>query len=417
MPVVLFAPALLLISCGDDGEEPTANAGDFALVTAIINPDGQTRAFYLQRASTENQDHLDNSQATELSGATGAMIHTYDGSVFFSDYNNGRMEKWSIGESNNAEMVRSMSLTEVLYQGNATFLDENTAFVGGLSTDIIIFNPTTMQKTGTIDISSATMVGASTDFPAPGGTIAAESVAEMIIRGNTLFVALMPLTDVSTFTPGLSGCPIVVIDLDQVDASAQGNTSAVVKRIYDDRGSSTGAWGSGGGSYFMTLDENNDIYMICHNMWTGWRTVFDKPACILKIPSGSTEFDANYYFDLESAAKGNGSPVMNLEYYGDGKFLAAVLDPSAINPDDPYSYYIDPIYQWWSFDLNSQTAQIVSESYTRGASASVSYFEDGIGYIPFEDESESYVMKIDLETLAASKQFSTDGIPHLFSLD
>lgn len=413
----LMLPGLLLISCdGDEGNEQSGNAGEFALVTSIINADGLTRAFYLQRASDENEDDLDNSSATQLSGATGAMIHTYDGAVFFSDYYYGTMEKWDIDTSNNASMVASISLAELLYQGNTTFLDSNTAFVGGLSTDIVIFNPTTMQKTGTIDISSVSNVGESTDFPTAGGTVAAEGITEMIVRDNLLFVALMPLSNVSSFIPAETGCSIVVLDLDQVDSNAQGNASAVVKRIYDERGSSTGGWGSGGGSYFMTLDENDDIYMMCHNMWTGYRSVIGNPACVLRIAAGTTEFDEDYYFDLESAAIGNGNPVMNLEYYGDGKFLAAVQNPDAVNPDDPYSYYSDPVYQWWSFDLYAQTAEIVSESYTRGASASVCYFEDGVGFVPFEDEDESYVMKVDLESLETSKQFSTVGVPSLFSL-
>lgn len=409
---------LLLTSCkDDDGDTPSGDVGDFALITTVLNADGYTSAYYLQRASDENENELDNSQATELSAATGAMTHSYGGSIFFSDYNNGRMQKWSIDESNNAELEGSISLSELLYQGNTTFLNSTTAFVGGLSTDIVIFNPTTMQKTGTIDISSVSNTGESTDFPTAGGTIAAEGITEMIVRDNLLFVALMPLSDVASFIPGETGCSIVVIDLDEVDPSAQGNTSAVVKRIYDERGSSTGAWGSGGGSYFMKLDENNDIYMICHNMWTGYRSVIGNPACILKIASGTTDFDEDYYFDLETAAKGNGNPVINFEYYGDGKFLAAVQDPDAVDSSNPYSYYVDPVYQWWSFDLYDKTAQIASESYTRGASASVCYFEDGVGFVPFEDAEESYVMKVDLESLETSKQFNTVGVPSLFSLD
>ncbi|MEM9673589.1 MAG: hypothetical protein AAF992_13435, partial [Bacteroidota bacterium] len=200
------------------------------------------------------------------------------------------------------------------------------------------------------------------------------------------------------------------------DDNAQGNTDAVVKRIFDERGSSTGAWGSGGGSPFMRLDERGDIYVLCHNSWAGWRAVYDRPAAILKIAAGTTDFDESYYFDLESVARGLGSPVMNLEYYGNGKFLGAAQDPSAINPDNPFSYFIDPIYQWWSFDLYNQTAEIVTEEYTRAAVASVTYFEDGFGYVPFEANGEQFVMKVNLNTLETSKQFNTTGTPHLFSL-
>ncbi|WKN42986.1 hypothetical protein [Tunicatimonas pelagia] len=413
---VAIISALVFVGCGDDDPAPAEGLGEYAMVTTSLNADGQTRGFYLQRVSIDNTETLDNSDATELSAATFAMMHSFGGSIYFSDYGNGMMEKWSIDTSNNAIMEANMNVSELSFQGNTAFKDENTAFVGGISTNIIIFNPTTMQKTGTIDISSALNIGNTTDFPQPGGTIAAEPVTEILIRDNLLFAALMPLADIATFSPGEKGCSIVIIDTDKIDANAQGNADAVVKRIFDERGSATGAWGSGGGSPFMHLDERGDIYVLCHNSWGGLRAAFDRPACALKVAAGTTDFDESYYFDLESAARGNGSPVVNMEYYGNGKFLGAAQDPSAIDPNNPDSYFVDPIFQWWSFDLYNQTAEIVAEEYTRAAVASVTYFEDGFGYVPFEANGEQYVMKVDLNTLETSKQFNTVGTPHLFSL-
>ena len=419
--MAMLISVLMLTGCNEDEDDnpiPPEGLGEYAMVTTTINLDGRTRAFYLQRVSVDNTEPMDNSGSTQLAGSTGAMMHSFQGHIYFSDYMIGKMEKWSIDTSNNATMVGSLNLAELTYQGNTTFKDANTAFVGGISTDIIIFNPTTMKKTGAIDISAISKIGTVTDFPQAGAKIIIETVTEMVIRDNLLFVALMPLSSLENGqTPGDEGCPIVIIDMDKIDPNAQGNENAVVKRIYDDRGSATGAWGSGGGSPFMRLDEKGDIYVLCHNMWAGYRAVFDKPACILKIAAGTTDFDQDYYFDLESVSRGLGSPVMNLEYYGDGKFLGAASDPTAIDPNNPYSYYIDPIWQWWSFDLYNQTAELVTEEYTRAAIASVTYFEDGFGYVPFEANGENFVMKVDLNTLESSKQFSTIGTPHLFSLE
>lgn len=416
--VVLLISALILAGCDkNDDPTPVESIGDYAMITTVINEDGQTRAYYLQRVSVDNTELVDNSDATELSAATGAMVHSFNGCIYFNDYYYGGMQKWSIDTSNNATLEASVNLSELTYPGNTAFKDENTAFVGGISTDIIIFNPTTMEKTGTIDFSSVSEIGTVTNFPEDGASIVAEAVSEILIRDNLLFAALMPLSDLSNQIPGEKGCSIVIIDMDEVDTDAQGNEDAVVKRIFDDRGSSTGAWGSGGGSPFMRVDENDDIYVLCHNMWAGYRDAYGMPACILKIASGTTEFDEDYYFDLESASRGLGSPVMNLEYYGDGKFLGAAQDPDALDPDNAWSYYMDPVYQWWSFDLYNQTAEIVSEEYTRGAYASVTYFEDGYGYVPFEADDENFVLKVDLSTLESSKQFTTVGTPHLYSLE
>ena len=416
--IAVLIPALMLAGCDDDeGPTPAEGLGEYAMVTTPINADGQTLAYYLQRVSVDNTEPVNNSDATELSAATAAFMHSFDGHIYFSDFTIGRMERWSIDASNNATMVADMNLSELASQGNTSFEDESTAFVGGISTDIIIFNPTTMQKTGTIDLTSVSNIGNVTDFPQPGTSIVAEAVTEMLIRDNLLFAALMPLSEVATQAPGDKGCSMAIIDLDEIDVNAQGNADAVIKRIYDERGSATGAWGIGGGSPYMQLDERGDIYMLCHNGWAGWRATFDKPACILKIAAGTTDFDQNYYFDLESAARGNGNPVMNLAYYGNGKFLAAAQDPSALDPDNPFSYFMDPVYQWWSFDLYNQTAALVTEEYSRAAVASVSYFENGFGYVPFEVDGENFVMKVHLNTLETSKQFNTVGTPHLFSLE
>jgi hypothetical protein len=407
----------LATSCSEDTPEPQA-AGEFALVTASLNADGSTRAFYLQRASVSSSLSIDNSAATELAAATAAMIHSYNGAVYFSDYATERkIQRWIIDDSNNATMTGEISTSELTFQGNTAFKDASTAFVGGISTEVIIFNPTTMQKTGKIDISAFSEIGTSTEFPMPGGTIGAESITDMVIRGNQLFLAVFPMTEVATYTPGKEGCTLLIIDLNMVDPNSQDNSDAVVKRIYDTRGSWTGAWGSGGGSSFMNVDENGDLYVLCHNNWTGGRAMFNKPAAILRVPAGSSDFDPNYYFDLESAAEGDGSPVINFEYYGNGKFLAAVQDPTAIDPENPFSYFIDPIYRWWSFDLQNKTAERVSDEYTRGALASVSFFENEYGYVPYEDETKDFVMRVNLNTMESTKLFDTNGVPHLFGLE
>lgn len=423
-----FFSLTLFTNCSNDDDDDTnvvdeeiniEEKTDFALVTAITNADGRTRAFYLQSASIEETPtDKDNNEATELSAATGAMVHAFEGKVYFSDYNNGQMVKWSLDNENNTTNEGTMDLSELVFQGNASFKDSNTAFVGGLSTDIIIFNPSTMLKTGKINFSSFSNIGTVTNFPTEGNSVQAESVSEIIIRDNYLYAALFPLSDAATFAPGMSGCPILIIDLDQVDVNSNDNSGAVVKTIYSERGSATGAWGSGTGASFMNIDENNDIYVLCHNTWANYRTAFNKPACVLKIASGSTDFDEDYYYDLETVARGNGNPVMNMNYYGNGKFLAAVQDPSAIDPANPISYFVDPIYQWYSFDLYNPnaSAKIASENYTVGASAAVSIFEDGYGYIPFQDSNESYVLKLNLDTLEDTPYFNTQGVPILFSL-
>lgn len=414
----LLAVCSLFTGCNNNDDEPEVVVpGEFGMITSVINPNGRSRAFYLQRVSVDSTGMIDNSNATELDPQTSAMIHGFDGSLYFSDYRKSELIRWDIDESNNVTRAGEMSFAELNSQGNAAFRDESTAFIGGMSNTIIIFNPSTMEKTGTIDFSAVSKVGDPTDFPVAGGTYAVDAVSEIIVRDNFLYAALMPLSDASSFDPAEIGCSIIIVDLEMLDPNAIGNESAVVERIYDERGSSTGAWGSGGGNPFMQIDENNDLYVLCHNFWANpsLRSYF-KPACILKIANGETNFDPDYYFDLESVSAGNGNGIVNFEYYGNGKFLAAVQDPTAVDPDNASSYFQDPIYQWWSFDLNAKSAAIVNETYTRGASAAVSYFENGFGYIPFEADGKNFVMRVDLNTLETKRHFETVGLSQLYNL-
>ena len=86
----LFLSFVLFLSCSDDDpdtaiEPEPAEPSQFAMVTSTLNSDGQTRAFFLQRVSVDSTGTIDNSGATELSPATSAMIHAFNGSIFFSD--------------------------------------------------------------------------------------------------------------------------------------------------------------------------------------------------------------------------------------------------------------------------------------------------------------------------------------------
>ncbi|MDR7131242.1 hypothetical protein J2X69_003603 [Algoriphagus sp. 4150] len=420
----VFVVSYLLISCGNDDPTPDIDRdkdklAKYALITRVANADQQTAAFYLQSLSSlEISGTVDNRDAEEVVPASGVGAYSHDGYVYINDYVGSRIQKWKLTAANKATLLGSVNVTELGYQGNILFKDTETAFVGGTSqSSIVIFNPTTMQKTGKIDFSAWSRLNEVTGFPATGTAINIESVTELLISGKYMYAALNYINDFASYTPATSACAIMVIDLEKVNVNSNDNSEAVLSIISDERASFAGSWNSGGGSYFMQKDENGDVYILCHNLWGNQRATFGKPAAILRIKSGMTEFDTGYYFDLESASKGNGNPVLNFEYYGNGKFLAAVQDPNAINPENPWSYYLDPIFQWWSFDLYSKSAERVSSQLTKGALSARCVFEGNNAYVPFETNEESYIMKINLGSMTSSKTFSTNGSPVLMGLE
>lgn len=411
---------LLFASCKkkDDDAKPTVNTGSasYALITRPQNTDGSTFAAYLQRL--ESPDYTgtkDNADAHEISASHLGGVYEFKEAVYLNDYQNGLIERWTLSADNIAERTGSITVPELGFQGNIAFKDEHTAYIGG-SGKIVIFNPTTMVKTGVIDWSSLSRIGDVTDFPSNGATIQGEGVTEIIINGNYMYAALYYMYDFNSFTPATTTCDILVIDLTKVDNSSSDNSGALIKIISDNRGTFTGAWNTGGGVYYMKKTENGDVYVLCHNIFGGGRSLMGKPACLLRIKNGETAFDQDYYFDLETVAEGSGNPVTNFEYYGNGKFLATVLDPSKLDPGNPYSYNTDPVFRWWNFDLNTKTATKLDDEYTNGGKVARCYFENGYAYVPFSNKTANYINKINLSDFSKTKTVTTTGIPHILRL-
>ncbi len=416
---IAFTLCACFISCEE--EEVNISGGDYALITQVVSADFTTYTSYGQAIdlSTAADSSFDNSNAEEMDAQYNFVPFVYNGSIYCNKYTISTMEKWDVDENGAFSMTADMDFTDIGYQCNLCFYSDEVAFTGGNNSfEIAIFNPTTMKRTGFIDLSAYSKLDSVSGFPEESSTIGLQAISEMIVRDNYLYAAVYYcISGVGDWTPALNGCYMFVIDLDEVDPDSEDNSDAVVKEIYDSRGSATGAWGAGLGSSYMILDENNDIYVLCHNMWGYYETVTGLPACVLRIKDGETEFDDSYYFNLEEASAGGYNPVVGIEYAGDGLFFGPVQDPSAIDADNAWSYYVDPIYQWYQFDLYDQSAELVNETYTKGAEACKTYFEDGYAYLPFATSDVYFIMKTNVETLETEKYFSTDGDPVIFKIN
>lgn len=414
-----FLAACIMFSSCDKDDDVTASDGDYVLLTTVVGADLTTYSTYGQifDLADTNTDY-DNSNATELEAQYAVVTFDYNGSLYCSKYQNYQVEKWDVDESGELTLSDNVDFTDLGYQSNLCFYSDEVAFTGGPNLfKVAIFNPTTMTRTGFIDLTSYSKLDSVTNFPETGSTIGMQSPSEMIIRDNYMYIAVYYCENgVGDWTPALNGCYVIVVDLDKVDPSSTDNSDAIVKEISDSRGSFTGAWASGFGSTFMILDENDDIYVLCHNMWAAYESVSGLPACALRIASGETEFDDSYYFDLEAASGGSYHAVMGFEYAEDGILFASSMDPDQVDPDNAWSYYMDPLYQWYKFDMYNQTATLVSETYTKGAEASKTHFEDGYAYLPMVTSDDYYIMKTNIETLETEKLFTTVGDPIIIKI-
>lgn len=420
LPMMLLGVTLLLASCDKKDDEIT-KGGQYALATIVNGANANSFNYYLQsieKLDDENVNSYDNKKASESLAAASAGVFQYKNAVYLNTYNpSQQIDRWEIQTNGSFTKTGSINLKEVSFQGNPLFKDDNTAFVAGPGTSkIVIFNPTTMKRTGFIDYTKVSLVGTTKDFPEKGSKINMEICSEMIISGKYMYVAIDYISDFQTYVPASPDADIMVIDLSKVDANSTDNSEAVVKLISSDKGATTGAWNSGYGAKFMAKDEKGDVYILCHNFWGYAARVTKKPAGVVRIKSGTTEFDDSYYLNLEEKTLGTGNPVYNLEYAGNGKVFVAALDITKVDPKNQFSLFTDPLSQWFMVDLYAQNATKVSDSYTKGALNGNGYFEGGKAYLPYTNKEESYILQYDISTKESKKLFTTNGSPMVFQL-
>lgn len=422
--ILLLIGAFCLTSCEkDDPKEPVNPSKDknqYALTTVV--PSGSsTFNFYLQSindiASTTITT-IDNTNATEMITGAGAGVFQYKKSIYLNSYNpSAIMQKWDVNEDGSIKQLGSMSMKELSFVGNPCFRSDDVAFVAGpAQTKILIFNPTTMKKTGFIDFTQFAKLGEKTDFPQEGTDINMVMCSEMVISGKYMYAAINRINDFQKYIPADNTTDILVIDLEKVDPNSTDNSTAIIKEINSDKGSTAGAWNSGIGATFMTKDEKGDIYMLCHNFWGYAASITKKPSCVLRIKSGTTEFDDSYYLNVEDKTLGVGNPVYNLEYAGNGRVFMAALDVSKVDPNNAYSLFLDPLSQWYMVNLYDQNASRVSNDFTRGSLNGNAFFEDNKAYLPYSNKTENYILKYDMSTKTSKKLFTTSGTPMIFKI-
>lgn len=417
---LLLIMGILFISCSndDDATKPITpkTENNYMLVTSVDAGGGSAYSYYIQpvKGLSDKTGYV-NADAIELFTNGYAGIYNHKNNIYVNQYvPDQNIFKWELNDDGSYKKTGTVNVAELSYQGNLIFKDDNTAFVGGVGNKIVILNPTTMEKTGFIDLTDISRVGEVTNYPKEGDKINLEVFTDLIIRDNVLFAAVGYISDFTSYTPASTTADFIAIDLNKVNVNGNNKSEVVINSTSSDKGAAVGGWNSGWGVPFMNIDEKGDLYIMCHNFWGATKT--GKNACMLRIKKGETKFDPNYYFDLESAAKGTGNPVVNFNYYKDGIFFGIANDISRVDPNNPWSYYIDDLAQWYKFDLYNKKATLVDAAYTKGVYAAKVHFESGKAYIPYQTKAKDYVIETDVNTLESKTIFTTEGAAEIIQL-
>jgi hypothetical protein len=230
-----------------------------------------------------------------------------------------------------------------------------------------------------------------------------------------MYVALYYLKSATEYVPSVKEAYIAIFDLNKINKNGTDNISALEKIISDNRLNTVGSSGGGFGARFMVLDENKDIYVLGHNYFGFGASLTGQPSAIVRIKSGASEFDKDYFFDLTKAGGNNYSA--GLEYYKNGDFLFYAQDPSKIDANNPYSIYTDPIYKFYKGNLYTKSSSITSLPHSKAASGQKCYFEGNKAYVPFYGATENSIYEYDMVSGGdAVKKFGTSGNPAIFKL-
>ena len=274
----LLATFLSFISCSKDDPFPTDEEDDMSFVHSVTVGDNAYVSLFkdlnVEQTSTQNS----------LVFAKESFLFTYGGNIYVLESMNARLYKYRVENGLLIQEKETMILPSGSLPVFLTFDSEEKAYIScvGLG-KLYIINPTTMQKTGEIDLSEYAIGKESGDKnPEPGASV---------IRDGILYVGLAQ--DKSQFNPN-TGAYVLLIDT---------KTDKPIKMISDNRATMATAYEYSGDPF---IDEKGDLYIYCVG---GFGYFANCTEGFLRIKKGETDFDQSYYFPIETISipdiKGN----------------------------------------------------------------------------------------------------------------
>lgn len=175
------------------------------------------------------------------------------------------------------------------------------------------------------------------------------------------------------------------------------------------------------GHYGLFKTENNTVYSFsAASKSAGLIQETQNASGLLRINPGTTDFDADYFFDVENAT--NGGKLFWADYVGNGKALARIITQAGL-PDWAAFAEQGPFFRLVILDLNAKTVTDVQGVPPHASRYSAPLFvEEGQAYISARvgnpigvgetslADGASYVYKINAETATATQGASIKGL-------
>ncbi len=235
-----------------------------------------------------------------------------------------------------------------------------------------------------------------TEIYKPAGDSLVKWPTGMVVKGDKLFISFYPMSPSGNFTtPDVDTAQVAVFSYPEIEFQ---------KVLSDTRTSPVGIYGNASG---IIESDNGDLYTFSSSSLAAGFTKQTKPSGILRIKNGETEFDPNYFLNIEEAT--NGGKIVYFAPVGNGKAIARILT------DDSTLWgafsVVNPICKLVIIDLEAASVTDVSGVPLHGGQyATPSLVEDGKVYMNITTATDAHIYEIDPETATSVKGAEIEGL-------
>jgi len=222
----------------------------------------------------------------------------------------------------------------------------------------------------------------------------------LIQRGDLLFISFHKMDDAGSWgTPEADNAFVAIYDYPLIEGATPKSI------IADNRTSNIGVNGNIG----LIKTDNGDIYSMSNgSIAAGFSPGSTEPSAMLRINNNETEFDANYFFDIEAAT--NGGKIFWFDYVGDNKAIARIItDDSAAETWGAYTKN-EINHKLVIIDLVAQTiTDITGVPLHHKRWTSPVEIMDGKVFVSIEEKDTAFVYEVDINSATAIKGVEIKG--------
>lgn len=370
--------ASLFIGCDSDSKTnsiASGNSGDADLIVSTL-VDQQT-GFVNAVSSTATS--INNSNGLEVDPSKGVFSH--NGYVYITgSLSDSTFKKYSVGSDNSLKLEAELNTLEE--GGNSipttpTFVNNEKAYLPLAGTgEVLDINLVDFTINERIDLTPYAM-DENLVLKKDGGTDSNPEPSAAVIRDGKLYVGLGQVNTLG-HNQGAFMCrgkaSVAIIDI---------ATNEIEKHIDDNRTCTSGSISPGA---TLTLDDNGDIY-VNNTASFGYHPDPSIRPGYLRIKSGETEFDPDYFFNVGDYDLTGDFPTMDPSmarasyvYYeqysgGDLYITMFILGLTTLDPND---FIGNKNYQPYKIDLVNKTMTKLDMLPTNGWSAKIGMANDTV---------------------------------------